>query len=121
MVKKLFLGGLTFGLAAMASAGNVELKLSQPLSATLKEAVCLHETADGASPEILCLKAGATVTLVARMQTSEVYAGKTGYWYKAEVGGGASGWVFSTYLDIGAADKPKEAAGGASAAGDAVK
>jgi hypothetical protein len=29
--------------------------------------------------------------------------GEEGHWYKAEVAGGAEGWVFSTYLDIGPA------------------
>jgi hypothetical protein len=86
--------------AGVAAAANVELKLSTPLSATLKEAVCLHESPDNESVMIICLNAGAPLTLVARLKDKEVLEGQEGYWYKGEVKGGAVGWVFSTFLDI---------------------
>ena len=85
---------------AVAAAANVELKLSTPLSATLKEAVCLHESPDNESVTIICLNAGAPLTLVARLTDKEVLDGQEGHWYKAEVKGGAVGWVFSTFLEI---------------------
>ena len=86
--------------AALAAAANVELKLSAPLAATLNEAFCLYESPDGDSDVIICLNAGAPLTLVARLKDKGVLEGEEGYWYKAEVAGGAEGWVFNAYLDI---------------------
>ncbi len=83
-----------------AGAENVELQLSTPRQATLKEAVCLHVTPDNDADTVICLNAGAPLTLVARLKDKSVVAGKEGHWYKAEVMGGAVGWVFSVYLDI---------------------
>lgn len=110
MLKRTFVGLLLVGCAA-ASAANVELRLSQPLSAVLKEATCLHEEPSAMSAETVCLRAGTQLTLVARMQNREVVENKSGYWYKAELAGGATGWVFSAYLQLG------EASGGDAAAG----
>ncbi|NIT36907.1 MAG: hypothetical protein GTN49_10480 [candidate division Zixibacteria bacterium] len=94
----------------VAAAANPELKLSTPLSATLKKPFCLHESPDIDSVTIICLNAGAPLTLVARLRDKEVVDGQEGHWYKAEVKGGASGWVFSTFLDI--LPEGKAAAGG---------
>ncbi|HUV85811.1 MAG TPA: SH3 domain-containing protein [bacterium] len=86
--------------AGLAAAANVELKLSTPLEATLKDNFCLHVSPDGESDIIICLNAGAPLTLVARMKDKGTLEGEEGHWYRAEVMGGAEGWVFSTYLDI---------------------
>ncbi len=86
--------------ATLAAAANVELKLSTPLEATLKEAFCLHVSPDGDSDILICLNEGAPLTLVARLKNKTSLEGEKGHWYKAEVAGGAVGWVFSTYLDI---------------------
>jgi hypothetical protein len=91
--------------AALAAAANVELKLSAPLEATLKDNFCLHVSPDGESDIVMCLGAGAPLTLVARMKDKAMLEGEDGHWYKAEVTGGAEGWVFSTYLDIGPASE----------------
>ncbi len=91
--------------AALAATSNVELKLSTPLAATLNEAFCLYESPDGDSDVIICLNAGAPLTLVARLKDKGVLEGEVGYWYKAEVAGGAEGWVFSAFLDIRPADE----------------
>jgi hypothetical protein len=97
--------------AALATAANVELKLSTPLEATLKEAFCLHVSPDGESEILICLNAGAPLTLVARLKDKADLEGEEGYWYKAEVAGGAVGWVFSSYLDIQPAGEVDAAAG----------
>lgn len=86
--------------AALAAAAGVELKLSTPLDATLKDNFCLYASPDGESDIVMCLNAGAPLTLVARMKDKGKLEGEEGHWYKAEVAGGAEGWVFSTYLDI---------------------
>ncbi len=86
--------------AAVAAAANTELKLSTPLQATLKDNFCLHISPDVESDVVICLNAGAPLTLVSRLKAKEVCEGEKGYWYKAEVAGGAEGWVFSTYLNI---------------------
>ncbi len=103
-------------LTAGVAAANTELKLSQPLSAKFKEATCLHENPQEDAPAIICFTAGAEVTLVARMQDKESSGDDEGYWYKAEVPGGAVGWVFSTFLEIAPADGG-DAAGGEGDAG----
>lgn len=87
----------------MVGAANVELKLSPPRQATLKDNFCLHVSPDGESDAVICLNAGAPMKLVARMKDKGTLEGEEGYWYKAEVAGGAEGWVFSSYLDIGPA------------------
>ncbi len=99
--------------AAVAAAANAELKLSTPLQATLKDNFCLHASPDVGSDTIICLNAGAPLTLVSRLKDKDVCEGEKGYWYKAEVSGGAEGWVFSTYLDIAPVDEGDAAAGGA--------
>jgi hypothetical protein len=91
--------------AAAAAAANAELKLSTPLQATLKDNFCLHVSPDAESDAVICLNAGAPLTLVSRLKAKDVCEGEKGYWYKAEVAGGAEGWVFSTYLDIAPVDE----------------
>jgi len=90
-------------MAGAAAAANVELKLSHPVTAKLVEATCLHEAARGDSAEVLCMNAGAELTLVARMQDQEKWNGKSGYWYKASLPDGGAAWVFSTFIEIAAA------------------
>jgi hypothetical protein len=99
--------------AAVAAPANVELKLSTPLSATLKDNFCLHVSPDINSDVVICLNAGAPLTLVSRLKAKDDCEGEQGYWYKAEVAGGAEGWVFSTYLDIAPAAEGNAAPGGA--------
>jgi hypothetical protein len=89
----------------MVAADNVELKLSAPRQATLKDNFCLHVSPDGESDSVICLNAGAPLTLVARMKYKGELEGAKGYWYKAEVAGGAEGWVFDAYLDIAPASE----------------
>lgn len=98
--RSIWIATLILVSAALAAAANVELKLSTPLEATLKEAFCLHVSPDGDSDIIICLNEGAPLTLVARLKGKAVLEGEEGHWYKAEVAGGAVGWVFSAYLDI---------------------
>lgn len=98
--RSIWIAALVCVCGVSAGAANVELKLSTPLQATLKEAVCLHDSPDNESDTVICLNTGAPLTLVARLKDKGVVAGEEGYWYKAEVAGGAVGWVFSTYLDI---------------------
>lgn len=86
--------------AAIAAAANVELKLATPLAASLKENYCLHITPEADSDVVMCLNAGAPLTLVARLKDMDNVEGEDGYWYKAEVAGGAEGWVFSTEVTI---------------------
>ncbi len=92
------IAGLCFGATALAA--DLELNLSQPLAAKLTEATCLHETPGIDAPTVMCLMEGAALTLVARMQNKATVDGKEGYWYKAQITGGAEGWVFSTFLDV---------------------
>jgi hypothetical protein len=99
--------------AAVAAAANAELKLSTPLQATLKDNFCLHVSPDVGSDAVICLNAGAPLTLVSRLKAKDVCEGEKGYWYKAEVAGGAEGWVFSTYLDIAPVDEGDPAVDGA--------
>ncbi len=105
--------------AAAVGAANVELKLSQPLSATLNEATCLHETPKADSPEVMCMNAGAALTLVARMQDLETFNGKDGFWYKAQFPDGGVGWVFSTFVAV--AGSGEEGRGGGSSSGCGTK
>jgi hypothetical protein len=86
--------------AAIAAAVNVELKLATPLAAALKENYCLHITPEPDSDAVICMNAGAPLTLVARLKDMDKVEGEEGYWYKAEVAGGAEGWVFSTKVTI---------------------
>jgi hypothetical protein len=86
--------------AAVAGAANVELKLATPLAATLKENYCLHIMPEPDSDVVMCLNVGAPLTLVARLKDVDAVEGEDGYWYKAEVAGGAEGWVFSTKVTI---------------------
>ena len=86
--------------AAVAAAANVELKLATPLAASLKENYCLHITPEPDSDVVMCLNVGAPLTLVARLKDMDTVEGEDGYWYKAEVVGGAEGWVFSTKVTI---------------------
>lgn len=86
--------------AAIAGAANVELKLATPLAAALKENYCLHVTPEADSDVVMCLNTGAPLTLVARLKDQDKVEGEDGYWYKAEVAGGAEGWVFSTKVTI---------------------
>jgi hypothetical protein len=86
--------------AGIVSAANVELKLATPLAAALKENYCLHITPEPDSDVVMCLNAGAPLTLVARLKDADAVEGEEGYWYKAEVAGGAEGWVFSTKVTI---------------------
>jgi hypothetical protein len=98
--RSIWLAALLCLVGVSAGAANVELKISTPLQATLKEAVCLHVSPDNDSDTVICLNAGAPLTLVARLKDKSVSGSEEGHWYKAEVMGGAVGWVFSTYLDI---------------------
>jgi hypothetical protein len=86
--------------AAVVAAANVELKLATPLAASLKENYCLHVTPEADSDAVICMNAGAPVTLVARLKDMDTCEGEDGYWYKATVAGGAEGWVFSTKVTI---------------------
>lgn len=86
--------------AAIAGAATVELKLATPLAAALKENYCLHITPEPDSDVVMCLNAGAPLTLVARLKDADTVEGEEGYWYKAEVAGGAEGWVFSAKVTI---------------------
>ncbi|MGD8719615.1 MAG: SH3 domain-containing protein [Candidatus Zixiibacteriota bacterium] len=95
-----------------AWAANAELKLSTPLSATLKDNYCLHESPDGESEAVICLNAGAELKLVARLKDKVEVEGEEGYWYKAEVMGGACGWVFSAHLDFDTGDSDDGSADG---------
>jgi hypothetical protein len=87
---------------AAGVAADTELKLSQPLAATLKVAACLHDAPAVDAPEVICLDKGAPLTLVARMKAKATVNGSKGYWYKAEIAGGAVGWVFGTDVEIAA-------------------
>jgi hypothetical protein len=87
--------------AAFAGAANAELKLSPPLKATLAEVTCLHETPGKDAPTVMCFSnTGVEMNLVARLTDKETVDGKSGYWYKAEVGDSMVGWIFSSYLTI---------------------
>lgn len=95
--------------AVIVGAANVELKLATPFAATLKENYCLHITPEPDSDVVMCLNAGAPLTLVGRLKDMDTVEGEDGYWYKAEVAGGAEGWVFSTKVTIqpeGGSEKP---------------
>ncbi|UCH77898.1 MAG: SH3 domain-containing protein [Candidatus Coatesbacteria bacterium] len=97
MHSKLWWGlALVAAAAAFAAAENVELKLATPLAATLTDNYCLHTTPEAEAEVVMCLNKGAPLTLVARMKEADVVEGEEGHWYKAEVAGGAVGWVFST-------------------------
>jgi len=95
---------LAAAAAAVAGAENVELKLATPLAATLTDNYCLHTTPEAESEVVMCLNQGAPLTLVARMKDAAVVEGEEGHWYKAEVAGGAVGWVFSTVVAIASAE-----------------
>jgi hypothetical protein len=99
MRSKLWWGlALAAAAAAFAGAENVELKLATPLAATLTDNYCLHTTPEVEAEIVMCLNEGAPLTLVARMKDADVVEGEEGHWYKAEVAGGAEGWVFSTVV-----------------------
>jgi hypothetical protein len=98
--------------AAVVAAANVELKLSTPLAACLKENYCLHVTPDQDSEAVICMNAGAPLTLVARLKDMDTVEGEDGYWYKAEVTGGAEGWVFSTKVTIQTEGEKDASSGG---------
>jgi hypothetical protein len=101
MVRKIIsLAAAVLCCAVVAGAESVELKLATPLAATLKENYCLHITPEQDSEAVMCLNAGAPLTLVARIMDKETVEGEEGYWYKAEVAGGAEGWVFSTKVSV---------------------
>ena len=102
MLKKILAAAVVVILTAcFAGATNTELKLNPPLKATLAEVTCLHETPGKDAPTVLCFSsAGVEMNLVARLMDKETVDGKSGYWYKAEVGDSIVGWIFSSYLTI---------------------
>ena len=105
MIRKLtWIAASVLCCAVIVGAANVELELATPLAANLKENYCLHITPEPDSDVVMCLNAGAPLTLVARLKDMDTVEGEDGYWYKAEVAGGAEGWVFSTKVTIQSED-----------------
>ena len=88
---------LTTTLAASVCAQEVKLSAAQP-KITTASAVRVRTSPQVAVEEIARLKLGTVVSAVARTADNSEIGGKKDYWYRVNLPGAQSGWIFGGLL-----------------------
>ena len=81
----------------VAQPDEVKLDLAQAKITTVS-AIRMRKTPQVSAEEILRLKLGTVVSAVARSTNQETVGGKTDYWYRVNLPGGQTGWLFGGLL-----------------------
>jgi hypothetical protein len=82
---------------ALAQTGEVKFDAAQPKIVTVS-AMRARRGPQAAAQEITRLKLGTVVSATARTARQDTIGGKTDYWYRANLPGGATGWLFGGLL-----------------------
>jgi hypothetical protein len=88
---------LTITLAVSVCAQEVKLSAAQP-KITTASAVRARSSPQVAAEEITRLKLGTVVSAVARTSDDSEIGGKKDYWYRVNLPGAQSGWIFGGLL-----------------------
>jgi hypothetical protein len=88
---------LTITLAVSVCAQEVKLSAAQP-KITTASAVRARTGPQVAADEIMRLKLGTVVSAVARTADDSEIGGKKDYWYRVDLPGAQSGWIFGGLL-----------------------